>query len=213
MEKLGKLLPCPKLRVQRDPLRRGGARLLLQAHGRLGCLPGQGPLVHGHHERVSPVPCVATEEEVAKASGKNPAARKKRGRGNLGRKATPQNNGNSRSGKPRQAGKGSQQQQQQQQQKGDTDHRRFVIKKLNLELEVARTNAGARTNGTLYANVVRGAFTSPPPPLPLPPLPPPPPLQPAPEDDLERRQAVNRLFTLYESQHIHMMEIRALLRK
>jgi hypothetical protein len=90
-----------------------------------------------------------------------------------------------------------------------------VIKKLNLELEVARTNAGARTNGTSYANVVRGAFTSPPLPLPLPlqPLPPPPPLQPAPEDDLERRQAVDRLFTLYESQHVQMMEIRALLRE
>jgi hypothetical protein len=68
------------------------------------------------------------------------------------------------------------------------------------------------TNGTSYANVVRGAFTSLPPPLPLPPLPPPPPLQPAPED-LERRQAVDRLFTLYESQHVQMMEIRALLHK
>jgi hypothetical protein len=87
-----------------------------------------------------------------------------------------------------------------------------VIEKLNLELEVAMTNAGARTNETSYGNVVRGAVTSPPPPLPLPPLPPPPPLQPAPED-LERRQAVDRLFTLYESQHVQMMEIRALLCK
>jgi hypothetical protein len=90
-----------------------------------------------------------------------------------------------------------------------------VIEKLNLELEVARTNAGARTNVTSYANVVKGAFTSPPPlllPLPQPP-PRPLPLQPAPEDDLERRQAVDRLFTLYESQHVQMMEIRDLLRK
>jgi hypothetical protein len=79
-------------------------------------------------------------------------------------------------------------------------------------------NTGARTNRTSYANVVRGAFTSPPPPLPLPPPPPQPlplplPQQPAPEDDLKRRQAVNRLFTLYESQHVQMMEIRDLLRK
>jgi hypothetical protein len=61
---------------------------------------------------------------------------------------------------------------------------------------------------------MRGAFTSPPPPLPLPPPPPRPlPQQPAPEDDLKRRQAVDRLFTLYESQHVQMMEIRDLLRK
>jgi hypothetical protein len=96
------------------------------------------------------------------------------------------------------------------------DHQRFVIERLNLELEVARTNAGARTNGTSYANVVRGAFTSPPPPLPHPPPPSRPlplPQQPAPEDNLERRQAVDRLFTLYESQHVQMMEIRDLLRK
>jgi hypothetical protein len=83
-----------------------------------------------------------------------------------------------------------------------------VIERLNLKLEVARTNA--RTNGTSYANVVKGApFTTPPPPLPPPqPLP-----QPAPEDDLERRQAVDSLFTLYELQHMQMMKIRDLLRK
>jgi hypothetical protein len=71
-------------------------------------------------------------------------------------------------------------------------------------------------DGTSYANVVRGAFTSPPPLLPLPQPPPRPlplPQQTAPEDNLERRQAVNRLFTLYESQHVQMMEIRDLLRK
>jgi hypothetical protein len=116
-------------------------------------------------------------------------------------------------------GNGTQQQRQQQprgqqQQQRDMDHRRFLIKRLNLELEVARTNAGARTNGTSYTNVVRGFFTSPPLPLPLPP-PPPLPLQqqPAPEDDLERHQAVDRLFTLYKLQHVQMMEIRYLLRK
>jgi hypothetical protein len=70
------------------------------------------------------------------------------GGGTSGARPTPKNNGNSRAGKPRQAEKGSQQQQQQQQQQRDTDHQRFVIEKLNLELEVARTNAGARTNGT-----------------------------------------------------------------
>jgi hypothetical protein len=106
------------------------------------------------------------------------------------------------------------QQQQQQQQQRDLDHRR-VIERLNLELEVARTNANPRTNGTSYANVVKGApYTTLPPPLPLPPPPAPlPQPQPAPKDDLERRQAVNRLFTLYESQHVQMMEIRDLLRK
>jgi hypothetical protein len=94
------------------------------------------------------------------------------------------------------------------------DHRR-VIERLNLELEVARTNAGARTNGTSYANIVRGApFTSPPPPLPLP-LPPAPLPRPqtASEDDLEQRLAVDKLFSLYKSQHVQMMEIRDLLRK
>jgi hypothetical protein len=82
-----------------------------------------------------------------------------------------------------------------------------VIERLNLELEVARTTA--RTNGTSYANVLKGApFTTPPLPLPPPqPLP-----QLVPQDDLERRQAVNSLFTLYESQHVQMMKIRTLLR-
>jgi hypothetical protein len=79
-----------------------------------------------------------------------------------------------------------------------------VIKRLNLELEGARTNANARTNGTSYAKVVKGAPLGHPPPLP-----PPQPL-PVPEDDLERRQAVNSFFTLYESQHVQMMKIRDL---
>jgi hypothetical protein len=94
------------------------------------------------------------------------------------------------------------------------DYRR-VIERINLELEVARTKAGARTKGTSYANIVRGApFKSPPPPLqlPLPPAPLPRP-QSAPEDDLEQRLAVDKLFSLYESQHVQMMEIRDLLRK
>jgi hypothetical protein len=86
-----------------------------------------------------------------------------------------------------------------------------VIERLNLELEVARTNA--RTNGTSYANVVKGSppVTTPPPPL-RPVMP-----QPLPEtvseDDLEWRQAVESLFTLYESQHLQMMKIKDLLRK
>jgi hypothetical protein len=88
-----------------------------------------------------------------------------------------------------------------------------VIERLNLELEVARINANARTNGTSYSNVMKGApFTTPPPPLP----PPTAPLtlpQRVPEDDLERRQAVDDLFTLYESHEVQMMKIRDLLRK
>jgi hypothetical protein len=154
-----------------------------------------------------------------KKSPRPPPARhpaKNGGGGTSGARPPPNNNGNPRTGKPRQAGKGTQQQQQQQQQQQrDRDHRRFVIEKLNLELEVARTNAGARTNGTSYASVVKGTFTSPPPPLHPLPQPPPRPLQlqPAPEDDLDRRHAVDRLFTLYESQHAQMMEMRDLLRK
>jgi hypothetical protein len=85
-----------------------------------------------------------------------------------------------------------------------------VIERLNLELEVARTNA--RTKGTLYASVVKGLhpFTTTPPSLP--PVMPQPLPQPVPEDDLERRKAVDSLFTLYESQHLQMMKIKDLLR-
>jgi hypothetical protein len=114
----------------------------------------------------------------------------------------------------RHAGKGNVTQRPQQprgqQQQRNLDHQR-VIERLNLELEVARTNA--RTNGTLYANVLKG-FTTPPPPLPLPPPPAPlPQPQPVPEDDLKRHLAVDKLFSLYESQHVQMMEIKDLLRK
>jgi hypothetical protein len=86
-----------------------------------------------------------------------------------------------------------------------------VIKKLNLEFEVARTNA--RTN-VLYANLVKGSppFTTPPPPPPARPQQQPPP-QPCSEDDLERRQAYKNLFTLYDSQHLQMMRIKDLLCK
>jgi hypothetical protein len=88
-----------------------------------------------------------------------------------------------------------------------------VIERLNWELEVARTNA--RTNvGTSYANVVKGShsFTKTPPPLPPEKQPQPQP-QPSSEDDLERRQAFNNLFTLYDLQHLQMMRIKDLLRK
>jgi hypothetical protein len=186
----------------------GGAGLPLRPHCRHGRLHGQGTLVHGHQGQVPDVPSLA-EEVAACTSGRST---KKLKRGTSGARQAPPK---------RHTGKGTQQQRQQQprgqQQQRNMDHRRFVIERLNLELEVARTNVGARTNGTSYANVVRGAFKSPPPPpLPLPPPPPRPlplPQQPAPEDDLERRQAVNRLFTLYESQHVQMMEIKDLLRK
>jgi hypothetical protein len=91
-----------------------------------------------------------------------------------------------------------------------------MIEKLNLELEVARANASARTIGSSYASVVKGAFSTPPPPLPLratlpTPTPPPPQVSPGGED-LDRRQAVDKLFLLYESQHAQMMEMKELLR-
>jgi hypothetical protein len=152
-------------------------------------------------------------EEVTQASTSGSSGRtsgrtscKKLGPGNLGREASPPKQ---QAGK----GKGTQRQQQprgqQQQQQRDLDHRR-VIERLNLELEVARTNA--RTNGTLYANVVKGTpFTKPP--LPLPPVMPQPLPLPVSEDDLERHQAVDTLFTLYESQHVQMMKIKGLLCK
>jgi hypothetical protein len=88
-----------------------------------------------------------------------------------------------------------------------------VIERLNLELEVARTNE--KTNvGTSYANVVKGSlpFMTPPPPLPPAKLPQPMP-KPVSEEDLERRQVVKNLFTLYELQHLQMMEIKDLLCK
>jgi hypothetical protein len=82
----------------------------------------------------------------------------------------PKNHGNPRAGKPRHAGKGTQQQQQQpwQQQQSVIAHQR-AIEKLNLQLEVAKVTAGARTTVS-YANVVKGMppFTTPPPPLPSP---------------------------------------------
>jgi hypothetical protein len=137
---------------------------------RHGCLLGQGAGFHGHQGRVFPVPPVASEEEVTQTSTSRTTC-KKLGRGNPGRKACPPNRGNQKTGKPRHAGKGDgiqrQQQQQprgqQQQQQLDLDHQR-VIEKLNLELEVARTNATARTSMS-YTNVVKGSppFTTPPP--------------------------------------------------
>jgi hypothetical protein len=67
-----------------------------------------------------------------------------------------------------------------------------------------------------YANVVKGAppFPTPPPPA-RPQQQPPPPPQPQPPpcsaDDLERRQAYESLFSLYESQHLQMMSIKDLI--
>jgi hypothetical protein len=175
------------------------------------------------------LPSVAGKEEGAqtstsgRSSGKTSSRTscKKLGRGNLGREASSPNNrsNNQKTGKPRHAGKGNgtqrQQQQsrgqQQQQQQRNLDHRR-VIEKLNLELEVARTNARINV-GKSYTNVVKGShpFTTPPPPPPA--KPPQPQPQPCSEDDLERRQALENLFTLYDSQHLQMMRIKDLLRK
>jgi hypothetical protein len=78
-------------RMQRDSLRGRGAWLLLLAHRRHGCLPGQGAHVYGHQGRVFNVPSVASEEEVAqtftsgRTSGRTSC--KKLGQGNLGREA------------------------------------------------------------------------------------------------------------------------------
>jgi hypothetical protein len=149
-----------------------------------------------------------------KAPKQQPPAKNGSG-GSSGARHPPNKNGNPKTGRPRQAGRGPSQQQQHQQQQ-DADHRR-MIEKLNLELEVARANASARTIGSSYASVVKGAFSTPPPPLPLratlpTPTPPPPQVSPGGED-LDRRQAVDKLFLLYESQHAQMMEMKELLRK
>jgi hypothetical protein len=151
MEKLGKLPPCPKLcrgeECSGTPCGEEGQGFSYKhmddlvvcqdlAHVSMattdGCL-----LFHAWPPRKRPPKPPAKTLQPAKNVGG----------GTLGRRQPPKNNGNPRAGKPRQAGKGTQQQQQQQQQR-NTDHRQFVIERLNLELEVARTNAGARTNGT-----------------------------------------------------------------
>jgi hypothetical protein len=150
---------------------------------------------------------------------------KNSGRETSGARHAPLNR-NQKTGKPRHVGKGNgtqrQQQQQprgQQQQQRNLDHK-SVIEKLSLELEVARTNA--RIN-VLYSYFVKGSppFMTPPPPparpLQQPPPPPPPQPQPQPQppscsaDHLERRQAFEKLFTLYNSQHLQMMRIKELL--
>jgi hypothetical protein len=145
------------------------------------------------------------------------------GGGTSGARHAPLNNrgNNQKTKKPCHAGKGNRTQrkqqqqqeprgQQQQQQQRNLNHWR-VIEKLNLELDVARTNARINV-GTSYANVVKGShpFTTPPPPPAKPPQPQP---QSCSEDDLERRQAFETLFTLYDSQHLQMMRIKDLLRK
>jgi hypothetical protein len=199
MEKLGKLPPCPKLcrgegGVQRDPLRGGGARLTYEhiddmvvcqdkAHLSLatkdGCL-----LFHLWPPRKrSPKP-PAGPPAGHPAKIRQPA--KNSGGGTSGARQAPKNNGNPRAGKPRQAGKGTQQQQASSQQSVIAHQR--AIERLNLQLEVARVNAGARATVS-YPNVVKGMppFTAPPSRLPTstPPTPPPTVEQPPPtgEDD------------------------------
>jgi hypothetical protein len=75
-----------------------------------------------------------------------------------------------------------------------------------------RTLATSAKPGTYIKFVNRlGPFTTPHPPLPplmFQPLP-----QTVPEDELEQRQAVDSLFTLYELQHLQMMKIKDLLCK
>jgi hypothetical protein len=73
---------------------------------------------------------------------------KNAGRGTSGARQPPKNNGNPRAGKPRQAGKGTQQQQPRQQLQSVITHQR-AMERLNLQLEVARVNEGAKTVSVL----------------------------------------------------------------
>jgi hypothetical protein len=170
MEKLGKLPPCPKLcrgeECSGTPCNEEGQGFSYEHMGDLVVCQDKAHLSMTTTDRCLLFHAWPPRKRTPKPPAKTQHPPKNVGGGTSGARQPPKNNGNSRaSGKPRQAGKGSQQQQQQQR---DADHRRFVIEKLNLKLEVTRTNAGARTNETSYANVVRGAFTSPPPPTPTP---------------------------------------------
>jgi hypothetical protein len=171
--------------VQRDPLQRGGARLHLQAQGQHGRLPGQGPLVHGHHGRVSPVSCVATEEEVTKASGrtsgrtscKKSAACQKRGRGNLGREASPQEQRQSEGGEATSGRKGDPAAAAAARQGSPAIRDREVKPRVGGR----KDKCGREDERDVVRKCRKGSFqvtSPPPPPRPLP-------LQPAPEDDLE----------------------------
>jgi hypothetical protein len=118
-----------------------------------------------------------------KRSPKPKPPAKNGGGGTSGARQPPRNNnGNPRAGKPRQSAKGTQPWQQQ----SDITHRR-AMERLNLQLEVARANAGTRS--VSYANVVKGMppFSTPPPQLHHPPSPQPPAQQPLPtgKDDDE----------------------------
>jgi hypothetical protein len=75
-------------RVQRDPLRGGGAGLPLRAPRPHGRLSGQGSLDRGNQGRVPPVPLVSGEEEEVTQTPTRTSC-KKLGRGNLGREASP----------------------------------------------------------------------------------------------------------------------------
>jgi hypothetical protein len=186
MEKLGKLPPCPKLcrgeECSGTPCVEEGQGFSYEhmddmvvcqdkAHMSMattdGCL-----LFHVWPPRKrSPKP-PAGPPAGHPARNLHPA--KNGGGGTSGARPPPKNNGNPRAGKPRQAGKGTQQQQPRQQQQSVIAHQR-AMERLNLQLEVARVNAGAKT--VSYANVVKGTppFSTPPPQLPHPTPPTPPP--------------------------------------
>jgi hypothetical protein len=214
MEKLGKPPPCPKLSGGEEcsgtPCDEEGQGFSYDEH--------MGDLVvcqdKAHLSMATTDGCLlfhawAPRKRTPKPPAKTQHPLKNVGGGNLGRKATPQ-------------------EQRQLESVGEATSGRKGVSAAAAAARrgspavrdrEAEPRAGGREDqcGRKDARDVIGEFregslhvTAPP--LPLPPLPPPPPLQPAPED-LERRQAVDRLFTLYESLHIQMMEIRALLRK
>jgi hypothetical protein len=156
MERLGKLPPCPKIVTGEEcsgisceeeelgfPYEHLDNMVVCQDKAHLTVATKDGCLLF----HLWP----ARKKRSPKPPPGPPA--KNSGGGTSGARQAPQNRGIPRAGKPRHAGKGTQQQQQQQQPRGqqqqqcDMDHRQFVIERLNLELEVARTNAGVRTNG------------------------------------------------------------------
>jgi hypothetical protein len=191
MEKLGKLPPCPKLCrgeecsgipcEEEEPgltYEHLDDMVVCQDKAHLSMATKDGCLLFHlwPPRKRSPKPPAGPP---AGHPAKNLQPAKNAGGGTSGARQALKNNGNPRAGKPRQAGKGTQQQQQQQprqQQQSVIAHQR-AIERLNLQLEVARVNAGAKATMS-YANVVKGTppFTIPPPTLPPPtstPLPPP----------------------------------------
>jgi hypothetical protein len=181
MEKLGKLPPCPKLcrgeECRGTPCDEEGTgfsyehmddMVVCQDKAHMSMATTDGCLLFHNWPPRKRLP-----KPPAGPPAGHPA--KNGGGGTSGARQPPKNNGNPRAGKPRQAGKGTQPQQPRQQQ-SVVAHQR-AMERLNLQLEVARVNAG--TKSVSYANVVKGTppFSTPPPHL-LHPTPTPPPTHP-----------------------------------